>query len=250
MPRDAGPDSGTDAGPPPAHLGDACASASDADCPDEAPVCLDLDGFAGGYCTQFCVEGAGDECPAGSLCTAIGFMNAACLIECDPSLEKPCRQGYGCGEGAPAGPVCAPGCDVDADCPDGSLCNGDDGLLAEGRCYDPAAQVADPCTEPEQCDADAWCVRERDRGWPGGACTFFGCNETDDTGCPGDAHCIFHFYRDPICADGCASDADCRAGYSCLPDAMFTDRLWCQPRCTDDGQCLEPGFRCVDGSCV
>jgi len=227
---------------PPSVVGMACTV--DEDCPAAAPICLVGDGFRDGHCTEFCAGDAADTCPAGSHCTPIGFMRDVCLAECDPRAERPCRQGYGCGPGGPVAAVCAPGCDVDDDCPEGLSCNPDDGGLHEGECFDPEAENFDPCTEPEDCPSDSWCIRERDRGYPGGACTIFRCNEIDDTGCPGDAHCVFDFYRDPICIDGCVVDADCRDGYACLPDETYPDRVRCTPACTDDAHCLEPGFSC------
>ncbi|GAB5547438.1 MAG: hypothetical protein SangKO_071980 [Sandaracinaceae bacterium] len=215
--------------PPEPSVGDACEV--DEDCPEDAPICLISEAYRGGYCTDICPEEGANTCPAGSHCTPIDFRTRVCLLECDPRAEKECRPGYGCAEGGPDASVCAPGCDLDSDCPDGLLCNADDGTLGEGRCYDPDAALGDPCTEPEDCDADGWCVRERDRGWPGGACTIFRCNEVDDTGCEGDAHCVFHFYRDPICVDGCEADADCRSGYACRPDETYPDRNICMPSC-------------------
>jgi len=263
MPLDAGitftpPDAAhaADAGDAGADAGDAFVPsvgmpcASDDACPEEAPICLVDPGFRDGYCTQFCVD-ASVICPDGSQCTPISFMTKVCLAECDDTAAPPCRPGYGCGEGAPVAPVCAPGCDVDADCPDGLRCNPDDGGLGEGECYDAGAELGDPCIEPEQCNIDSWCIRERDRGYPGGTCTIFRCNEVEDTGCPGDAHCVFDFYRDPICLTRCVADTDCRAGYACLPDPTYPDRMRCTPSC-DDAACLEPGATCdaMTGRCV
>lgn len=231
---DAGPVEDASTPPEPA-VGDAC----DADdvCPGAAPVCLGGEGWRDGYCTEYCEEGA-DTCPEGSRCTPIDHRTRVCLRECDTRVEKDCRPGYGCAEGGPDASVCEPGCDVDADCPDGLRCDPADGIRGEGQCYDPEAALGDPCVDPEDCTADGWCMRERDRGWPGGFCTLFRCNEVDDAGCPGDAHCVFHFYRDPICVDGCEVDADCRPGYACLPDETYPDRMICTPRC-DASACTE-----------
>ncbi len=221
---------------------------ADPECPAEAPICIVDDGFVDGHCTDYCDSEGARTCPAGSDCAPIAFMTDVCLVDCDPTALDPCPHGFGCGEGAPAAPVCAPGCDVDADCPAGLACNPDDGGMREGRCYDPSADVGAPCTEPEQCPIDNWCIRERDRGYPGGACTILRCDDAGDTGCPAGFHCVFDFYRDPICLRGCEIDDDCRDGYACLPDDTFPDRLRCTPRCNADSQCLEPGFTCDVGT--
>lgn len=223
-------------------VGQTCAL--DSECPPGAPVCMNDDLFRDGHCTAFCMSDGIDTCPEGSHCTPYGFMTELCLADCDLREERPCRLGYGCGEAAPAAPVCAPGCDVAEDCPAGMGCDRAAGRLNAGRCYDPEAAIADPCEEPEDCNTDSWCIREIDRGWPGGACTVFDCDEEADTGCTGDAHCVFHFYRDPVCVDGCAVDSDCRPGYACLPDETYPDRLVCMPACADDSVCLVPGASC------
>jgi hypothetical protein len=240
---DAGADAAGDAdAAPPTTVGMHCAV--DSDCPADVPICLVDEGFRDGHCTDYCESDGDDTCPAGSHCAPIAFMTDVCLADCDPDAEDPCPLGFGCAEGAPAAAVCAPGCDVDADCPEGLACNPDDGGLVEGECYDPSAELGDPCTEPEQCPIDNWCIRERDRGYPGGTCTLFRCDEVDDTGCPDGFHCVFDFYRDPICLRGCDDDTDCRDGYACLPDDAFPERLRCTPACSSDAQCLEPALSC------
>lgn len=236
--------------PPPLSVGRPCTSNSE--CPEDASLCLTDEGFRDGVCTEFCMDDGATDCPEGSHCTSIGFMRWICLRECDHRLEKPCRPGYGCGERASAAPVCLPGCDIDADCPAGLLCHAEGNVSGEGGCYDPEAAISDPCTDPDDCNAGGWCIREIDRGWPGGACTIFRCDEDADTGCPGDAHCVFDFYRDSICVDGCTVDADCRDGYACLPDETYPDRRRCTPHCDDDAQCVVDSTHCdLDtGRCV
>ncbi|MFK7985805.1 MAG: hypothetical protein AB8I08_07210 [Sandaracinaceae bacterium] len=243
MPRDAAQPS--DAGPL-KTVGSACTE--DSDCPAEAPVCLLEETFVQGYCTEFCLDGETDVCPSGSHCTAIRFMMSACLAGCDPS-DSMCREGYGCGEAADD-PVCAPGCDTDADCPEGLACNADDGQRGEGECFDPEASLGDPCVEPDACTEDGWCIRERDRGYPGGTCTIFRCDEETNTGCGDGMHCVFDFYADPICLPACDGPEDCRDGYTCAPDPTYPERVRCTPMCTSDADCLEPTLRCGDdGRC-
>ena len=133
MPPDAAADApdAEDSSPPVSTSAAGAPCASDDACPVEAPVCFLADGFRDKYCTQFCAESS-DVCPDGSHCTPVAFMTDVCLADCDHRAPNPCRLGYGCGEGAPEASVCAPGCDVDEDCPSGLLCNPDDGGLAEG----------------------------------------------------------------------------------------------------------------------
>ncbi|MEM9191697.1 MAG: hypothetical protein AAGF12_21165 [Myxococcota bacterium] len=243
-----GTDAQTDA-PPDASLptlGGPCATSADCGTGE----CFTGAEFPEGLCVEFCDPENATSCPDSARCTPLGFMINVCLPTC--GREASCRPGYGCGELAPQGAVCAPGCEQNRDCPPGLHCNPADGVLGAGQCFDPNAAVGDRCEEPEDCPADAWCIRERDRGYPGGTCTLFRCDEDENSGCPGDGQCVFDFYRDSICLDGCAEDTDCRDGYACLPDETYPERLRCTPNCTEPAHCEDFRFRCdiETGRCV
>lgn len=225
------PDSGFDAGPPPSVIGNECAA--DVDCGDGSCF-TEMNGFAGGYCTSFCVTD--DECPMGSVCV-MGGSGGNCFDVCDPAAtERDCRAYYGCasGFGLPM-PVCLPGCTDDTDCPTDRICNPTGG----GRCFDPTASLGDPCVASSDCPDGGGCASERRSGYPGGMCIGFGCDEAANTGCPGDFQCAPGPHGSGRCLDGCAVDTDCRDGYACLPMESSPDRLVCAPACTSDTQCTD-----------
>jgi hypothetical protein len=67
------------------------------------PYCIDqfTFGWPGGYCSEFCKLGAGDDCPMGSVCSmSVGpsessSANGLCLHSCTSSAD--CRPGFTCG---------------------------------------------------------------------------------------------------------------------------------------------------------
>jgi hypothetical protein len=245
MAPDVGPPE-ADAGPP--TIGDSVVGTpcvTDDDCMDEgAPACLDDPDFSpAGYCTNYCVVGD-DSCPDGSVCTQVNETTALCFVSCDPAAPA-CREGYGCAELAPSGPVCVGGCEENDDCGGSLACAADGGFWGEGSCYDPDANLGDSCNFSEECPADSFCLNERFTGWPGGACAAFGCAAGSDTGCPDGAHCVTDvFFGEAACIMGCETDTDCRDGYACVADSLYPDRLTCQGRCTADSQCTADGRVC------
>lgn len=228
---DAGPPE-TDAGPPESDIGTGCTADSDCD----GGVCVtESDGFAGGYCSAFCVSD--EDCEGASICVEVGGGTSLCFDTCDPDVERDCRAGYGCGESfmLPA-PVCLPGCVDDTDCPSDATCNPAGGGLGEGSCYNAGASVGDACEASIDCPDETFCFAERFAGWPGGACIAFGCDPDANTGCPTGSHCI-RGRRGGRCFPSCVDGMDCRDAYACLPDDEFTDRSICQPACADATNC-------------
>lgn len=227
---DTAPDEGTPDTDPPvdSDIGEACSGES---CDD---FCID--DFPGGYCTAACGMG-GDECPADSACTAVGRGQFLCLASCDPSAERPCREGYGCSSDVRFGTVCIPGCTVDEDCAMGLSCDATGGFAGEGACFDASSEVGDSCEDDAMCPAGGFCLAEDFSAWPGGACIGFGCDLDADSGCPGDSRCIPGGRGGELCIDGCEEDSDCRDGFQCDSTDEYPDRLVCLPGCTSDDQC-------------
>lgn len=225
---DGGPDE--DAGSmSDSDIGEACRGASDCE-----GICLE--DFPGGYCSNVC-GGGGDACPDGSACITVGRGTQICLAECDPTEERPCREGYGCTDDARIGNICIPGCTDDSDCTDGLTCDPDGGFAGEGTCFDPSAEYGDPCMDELMCPADGFCLEEDFAGWPGGACIGFDCNLSTNEGCIGDAQCVPSNRGDGLCIDGCETADDCRDGYDCVDSDTHPGRLTCRPACTTDDQC-------------
>lgn len=193
------------------EVGDACDV--DADCgniPDR--TCVQHPDYRGGYCSASCQFD--NDCPAGSHC--------ARLFVGDPDKEK----------------VCMKNCTSDADCRDrGYGCQNwdsfDDNAQTSDECSpvaDGTGEVGDPCDGLYQCADGHECLRDwkNQNGttttFPGGMCSqgcipILGpCNDPD-------AVCMDQI---PFCAPGCATSADCRNGYDCVP-SQFEMRNHCVP---------------------
>lgn len=228
-PPDTGPEP-LDAGPS-SDIGTSCTSS--ADC--EGGYCITEDmGFAGGYCTMGCATDT--DCGEGGACIQIDATTSFCFDRCDPAAAtRDCRAGYGCASSLEIPSVCLPGCTDDTDCTEGLRCDPTGGFSASGRCYDPTAQLGDPCTDETMCGAEAICYAEDFAGWPGGSCVAFGCDPASGTGCAGDAVCIPAGRRGGICVDGCTSEMDCREAYDCEPSALGA--TYCAPACRTNDDC-------------
>jgi hypothetical protein len=226
-------------------IGQACGS--DTDCTEFCAT--EGEGFRDGYCTMFCSEDT--PCPDGSVCLQVSRDQSLCFAECDSAAdERQCRAGYGCAVDVtlPA-PVCIPGCTDDTDCDEGHVCNPERG----GSCYDPAADWGDGCAESTDCPDGAFCYAEAWRGWPGGMCMAFGCDDTDPAGggCPEGTACIPG--RRPgfgRCVVSCETAEDCRDGYGCEADETYPERMTCQPACENNSQCSESRVCSEDGTCA
>lgn len=90
-------DAGTDAGPRPPQIGDACASNADCRAISGTAECmtrnrLGTTTFPGGYCSQRCGSAA---CPAGSVCLR-EFLDGYCVRPCASDTECRASEGYEC----------------------------------------------------------------------------------------------------------------------------------------------------------
>jgi hypothetical protein len=209
-----------------AAAGQPCLLPSDCQANHHDPVCLSgAQGFAGGYCSEFC-DVAAQDCAPDATCWS-GLMlsvHGVCLQTC--SVDADCAAGFACVDKGLASLVCAVyqgpeiQCDdyVDndgdglTDCQDPSSCQSQPGCV-------PGGEVAgQPCTASTECAAnhqDPICLDQAHLGFNGGYCSQFCDPSPDDCGpsavCagkgPGNAS---------VCLQACTSSADCRVGYGCL----------------------------------
>ena len=222
------------------------------------------------------VRGApGSSCVADTDCeTAPGAGDGFCYIGDMGPLEFPELGSCTVDDGS--GAVC----DVDADCPTGSLCIDADGYKLclpacgeNGAC--PADQAClssfsgvpldrpacvpgnagavdgDACTGAYQCNADSLCWNDLEH--PGGSCATYGCTLGDDSTCNGGT-CVE--FRDglstgTICAAACTVDSDCRdeVGYRCVhPGGDGTPGYCRHPHvgdpCSSYADCGGDGWTC------
>ncbi len=221
-------------------------------CPDgSADICLK--GPAGG--PHLCQCGAGAACPDGQRCVSLDDGTSACQA-CDPTEGAPdnggCPDDQRCVQpdiGAPTCQACDPADEAPANggCPDTRRCvqlgddppaclecdpADDDGCPAPQRCVRlgdaaPACLICDPTdgTPDGGCPGFERCVRLDDGGAACQACDPLeneeapagGAYRQSNPSCPADA---------PICAGascrGCAGDAECGEGHSCIEGACVT----------------------------
>jgi len=143
--------------------------------------CID---WTDGYCILGdCISDA--ECGVGGHC---GFVNAttgsgSCIESC--MSDSDCRTGYGC-------------FDMDAD--------GVNECLPEGN-----RSIGKACDGFQDCAGRENAACAPDPDFPGGYCV----QDCETSGvCPGNDVCV-PLTSGSFCFDGCASSADCRAGYTC-----------------------------------
>jgi hypothetical protein len=209
--------------------GSQCFVSSDCAATGNDPICLGPnEGFADGYCSEFCDLGA-PVCAGDGICAdpvpitgkAIS-VHPVCFDACNSIAD--CRPGYDCVDRGLAKKVCivAPesACDdlqdndidnlidcQDPDCHMDPICTG--GAKAAGQ----------PCLSTGECFSnmsDPVCLTESFFGFPGGYCSQF-CNlGADDCGVGGICTQGFVPLNSPVCLDTCNVPADCRVNYSCL----------------------------------
>ncbi|MEZ4339420.1 MAG: hypothetical protein R3B82_22585 [Sandaracinaceae bacterium] len=196
------PDAGEDAAVPGAGAGAACRD--DADCDGTDAYC-DPE-YPGGYCTGIC--DAATPCPEGGTCLET-MTGSQCFGTCDFEAADGdyCdRDGYGCADMLG---ICLPGCDTDAECDAGLVCDTNGGFYGEGSCANPDAHLGDACVDETECPPGTRCLSERFTGIPGGVCGGFGCDPSTGDGCPTGATCVNTGRRFGICLLACEGDADC-----------------------------------------
>ncbi|MFO0713455.1 MAG: hypothetical protein U0353_26625 [Sandaracinus sp.] len=236
------------------NVGAACTT--EADCTGAATVCLpDQPGFLpGGYCSAMCDTADPSSCPMGSTCLDTGRGQMFCFLSCESGASpRPCRAGYGCASGIGFGNVCVAGCTDETDCTGGQMCDPSGGDLGAGQCYTAGATIGGACAADGECPMGAVCNSEAGGGWPGGACIGGDCDPVAGTGCPADQACLpTAFGGGGVCADGGATDADCRTNFACRPVPGAPDRTYCAPACDSDTDCTVAGNVCnaATGTCA
>jgi len=219
-----GPDAGTDASSD-AALDVAALLPVGAPCTDAAQclgnTCLTAaNGFPDGYCTR----SACDTGPWDSVCLPYGGDGycidvggaARCFDGCNPNAPD-CRTGYYCLDIGSGIGICYPG----PACGNSIIESGEEcDPPSPGSCTSTCqgvgiAPIGAVCTSALDCLGNA-CLTN-DSGWPGGYCTYAGCDLGNPlTSCAaygGDGVC--QDLGTPVCLDRCNGATDCRSGYYC-----------------------------------
>ena len=177
-----------------------------------------------------CTSGQALDCEDGNPCTANACDPVTgCTASNVPDLT-PCGEGLVCVGGS----CVAGGCSEDADCDDGSVCNG-----AE-TCVDLACQAGQPlscddgnvCNGAESCDPVDGCQTADPLDCDdGNLCTADSCDPASGCG------------HDPV-SDGtvCGEDLACMEG-TCVPVGCASDEA------CDDGNVCNGAELCVDNGC-
>ena len=193
------------------------------------PICLKpQEGFADGYCSEFCDLG-NPVCAGDGICvdeaTVVGqeiSLSGICLDTCLSIAD--CRPGYDCVDRGLAQLVClvAPEnlCDdyQDNDIDKAIDCKDID-CQSEPTCTGGDKAAGQPCLSTGECfsnTSDPICLAESFFFWPGGYCSQFCDINADD--CGGGAICTQGWVNidAAVCLDTCINSNECRVGYSCL----------------------------------
>jgi hypothetical protein len=128
-------------------------------------------------------------------------------------------------------------CTTDAQCGQGRVCD-------TGSCKVPSSlTVGEACADDSACSVGALCAT----AMPGGLCTYSCAGST----CPSGAVCadLRASGSGILCAKGCATQADCRSGYTCCPGLGA-----CVPQanCPPQGRAASAdlGKACPAGGCA
>jgi len=216
----------------------------------DGPICYtDGTGFPGGYCTMFRCSLDAQNCPGSdAVCVnfgggGMGGPRTGCLSKCTSSSD--CRPGYHCATigGTQA---CWYGCTGDSECPDGQKCTFGDGAMV-GACKTADAKATgEACKSATECRG-AYCISEKDYGWPKGYCSSTGMGDGGD--CDGGAGTCVGGGGGGTCMRKCDADADCRPGYECVVRGRDRTQHWCEPNCTLDSQCDNMSCHAGTGYC-
>lgn len=190
--------------------------------------------------------GGDDDCAGGRCVRSRGWTGGYCASPCDGDAA--------CGDGVCASfgteeapdPGCLSGCEASSDCRPGYHC--DTWSYSRGACRPGAAGIGDACVAGWDCATEA-CID--DASWPRGYCTAACESETACARLGGDALCVDLGSSEdplPLCLDGCATDADCRAGYHC--DSWSFERPACWPGDAPIGAGCETSQECRSSACA
>ena len=250
---------------PTASGGDPCTE--DSDCEAEGSCIVEEpDGsWAGGSCTKYRCDLAGNECANDGVCQEAGVGIFACLEGCtvggfdtesEPSTwvadrvaRATCRDGYGCFWAG-----------VD---PGGTADNGAC-LPIEYSEAVTAPNTGTPCTEDSDCFSPfggGFCIT--DDAFPEGYCSVRNCAAPwftegmpeEQNVCGDGGRCVGFDEADPtfaFCVQVCTSADECGAGLGCID--FTADSKACWPGCASDADCRS-SERCSmagtsDSACV
>ncbi len=195
-------------GCPDLNMAKSCAA--DKDCANPTPRCDPQSKI----CVA-CIDPAGSDCPAGSLCDAKTH-------------------------------ACVPGCSKAHGCGDGGACEADAGTcvecVADADCRDPMRKRCDPATHA--CSA---CLPSNDDCPVGNYCapakTEYACATgcRDDMDCAGDGG-VTRCEKTKHACVACLADDDCAIGTVCKGNA-------CVPGCSANHGC-DANLTCCGGACV
>ncbi len=216
-----------------AEAGDPCTGADDCEtggrCLDEAR----FDAFEGGYCIKDRCDLPGRECAGDGVCITLPLGGGNELITC---LE-------GCTIGDGADPMDRStwlgnngscdndyqACQWDSDANSGYCFPGNHNDVTEPN-------IGAACEDSEDCWSPfgvGVCAASEPGGfWPeAGYCTFFNCAAPGmpANACGDDASCVDVGMGTSICFDDCASNTDCRDGFTCGPIIMGSTDTYCIP---------------------
>lgn len=206
------------------------------------------------HCTSlcgggFCVPGAqgskslGDTCTDSSQCASLDCgADDLCTLPCDTAKgqcpdDEACDDSAGCGSCAKATKVSAKRslgepCQSDGDCATTAGC-ADDGFGVK-RCTEPCLEGA--CTKGFLCEGGK-CVRG------GGFALGERCRAPEE--CQSN-QCADFGGADNFCTNGCATAADCGAGFDCKD---LGGALYCQPNLAPLGKPCSSDAVCLSGFC-
>jgi hypothetical protein len=223
--------------------------------------------YPGGYCTRQCSDDT--QCGNGNLCGYFGGEWGEALNICYQgcSVDSDCRGGYHCLTVNPNGQ--ATGICIPSNLPDGGVAFFDAGT--------PPARntVGRACAQDSDCRTETaygLCIKDRATGADGGMvpsgyangyCTVDCTMAVADSWCmglsprdhaDGGAWCLPHVFHDSSnipfvswqCVAGCTpGGTDCRTGYECTANGLFSSSTFtlnsCEPDCTASSECASAG---------
>jgi hypothetical protein len=250
---------------------------------DNATDCNDSDCANDAACLPFCGDGdinqAGEQCEGADLdgqsCQTLGFISGtlscsvACTFDVSGCVDELCNNGIDddgdnaidCADlSCSNDPLCANGtettCEDFADNDNDGLVDCEDNTSCKtlAACTPGNTPTGGACNTANQCQAnntDPFCINDGDLNidFPGGYCSQF-CNLAAND-CGGDGVCVSINLPsgNGLCFDGCTTDANCRAGYSC--QAIGNARV-----CTVEEDCdngieddIDGYIDCADADC-